>query len=775
MGTKIKKILPLIYLSFLVFFVYWQFFLLGKIPMPADLMTGVYYPWLDYKWGYTTGVPVINPSISDIFSQFFPWKYLVIEMFKDGIIPLWNQYSFSGTPLLENYHTGVFLPFNLILFLPKYFGWGIFIFGQTLFAAIGMYLLLKFYVTNNKAKIVGALVFSLSGLMTTWVEFGTGVWAAAMMPWIFYFINLFVENHKVRNLFFLTLIYSSLILAGHAQLTVFSSLLIGIYLIYLCFFKKILSIKDLVIIIFFVILGIGISTIELIPVYNQVFISIRSSEKSYIKELNNGLTPWYDFIRLYIPDFFGNPSTYNYWGDVSYYENSPFLGTLILPFSIPFFFKRFRKKQISFWFMIFVFTFFFASLNPLTSFFYNLKLPFLTYSSASRIFFITSFCAAILIAEGIELFAKNKSYRKAVLFSSIFLFLVAILALLKLKLDNIESVDFKVSLKNTIIPVGFLCILMSSFLIKTKNKLILILITILIFFDLFRYFNKFNPFVNKNLIFPKTPAIEFLEKDPGIFRIGRLNREIMTPNSWIPYHLSSIEGYDPMALVNYSRFFNRVNNGFYFNNISRFSEMYNEIDFKFISALNVKYLLSVENSTKKVSPLVKINNLEEVFRDKSAVIYKNPNYKERFYFVSNVIKVSNIKEMADILDKKDFNPTLDAIVVGEDLNTNNIGSGDVKINLYKANSIKLTTENKKDGFLVISDTYHPGWRVFIDDKPAKLFEVNGALRGILIPEGHHQITMEYWPKSFDIGIKVSITCLVVLLILVFVFIHKKIW
>lgn len=167
---------------------YWRFFFFGEIPMPADTLIGAYFPWLDYKWGYPVGVPVKNALISDVFSQFFLWKYLIVDIFKSGQIPLWNIYALSGTPILATYHSGVFNPFNLFLFLPKFYGWGFYISLQTFAAMTGMYLLLGFYAKNFWTKILGAGVFSLSGLMTTWAEFGTGVWAASMLPWIFLFL-----------------------------------------------------------------------------------------------------------------------------------------------------------------------------------------------------------------------------------------------------------------------------------------------------------------------------------------------------------------------------------------------------------------------------------------------------------------------------------------------------------------------------------------------------------------------------------------------------------
>ncbi len=93
---------------------YYPFFLQGKVPFPGDVLVGAYYPWLDYKWGFPAGVPVKNSLLSDSFSQFLPWKYLVIDQFKNGQFPLWNNYAYSGYPLLANYASSPFQPFHLL-------------------------------------------------------------------------------------------------------------------------------------------------------------------------------------------------------------------------------------------------------------------------------------------------------------------------------------------------------------------------------------------------------------------------------------------------------------------------------------------------------------------------------------------------------------------------------------------------------------------------------------------------------------------------------------
>lgn len=53
---------------------------------------------------------------SDAIRQIYPWKELAVSMIKEGQLPLWNPYAFSGTPLLANIQTAVFYPLNILFF-----------------------------------------------------------------------------------------------------------------------------------------------------------------------------------------------------------------------------------------------------------------------------------------------------------------------------------------------------------------------------------------------------------------------------------------------------------------------------------------------------------------------------------------------------------------------------------------------------------------------------------------------------------------------------------
>jgi hypothetical protein len=772
MGRTNKLFLYSLVLTVLVAIVYWKFFLLGKIPIPADLMTGVYYPWLDYKWGYSTGVPIFNTSISDVYSQFFPWKYLIIDIFKNGEIPLWNQYSYSGTPLLESYHSGVLLPFNLILLLPRYFGWGMFIFSQTLAAAIGMFLFLQTVVKNRSSQIIGSLIFSLSGLMTTWVEFGTGVWASAMMPWILFFISRYLSKPKIRYLVGTSFSLICLFFAGHAQLTIYLVLLVAAYIIHLRAQHKNIDYKNILHICLVILLSCGIAMLQIYPVLLLTSETIRSTEFSYIKQQNSGLTPWYDMIRIFVSDFFGNPTTSNYRGDVSYYENSPFLSTLALPLLLPILITRKLQRKTIFWTLTLLFSFIISISSPLTQFIYNLKIPLLTYSSAARIFFITGLSASILVAIGSQELLNSKKYRQTT-FKVLLLLLLTIIFALSYSYMNNSFVDFKVSARNSFLPIVMISIVMGVIMLNLNKKYFGYLLLILIFFDLFRYFNKFNPFVDKKIIFPDTPVTTFLKNQSEIFRIGRLSRNVITPNTWLHYKISSTEGYDPMALENYSRFFNLLNNNSYDDSITRFSEMY-DFNNNYADALNIKYLLAVKNDENADKNKQIEVNLKKVFEDKSVLVYENPTVQNRAYFVNSLQITTNKDDLIKIINNKNHNPKSTAVILGNTDKINKYAVGKVEIVSVKNNSLEIKTNNHQDGFLVIANSYTNGWKAKIDNNSVPIFETNGALQGIFVPSGERKIIIYYWPDSFNIGLIISIISFTTLsCLLICIYFNKK--
>jgi hypothetical protein len=86
-------------------------------------------------------------------------------------------------------------------------------------------------------------------------------------------------------------------------------------------------------------------------------------------------------------------------------------------------------------------------------------------------------------------------------------------------------------------------------------------------------------------------------------------------------------------------------------------------------------------------------------------------------------------------------------------------TGSVRIDTYRPQQVELTASMQSDGLVVLSDTFYPGWEATIDGSPAPIVRANYFVRGVFVPAGEHRIVFAYRPLSFRVGALVSIfTC-----------------
>lgn len=770
-----QRYTPILLLCLIISALYYKLFLFGLIPFPGDLLVGSYSPWFDYY-----KISVQNPLISDVFSTLILWKYLSLEEFTLGQWPLWNPYSFMGTPLLATYQSATLYPLNILLLLPKYFGWGIFIFSQTLLAAVNMYLFLTLVVKSQLARLTGAVTFALGGLMTTWLETGVSIHAVIWLPLSFYCIEKYWREFKLRYLFFLTLVASLLILAGHAQISTFSFILLFVYLLvfsinnnlktfFFRFFPPL----------FFLTLSVFICAPQLLPSLDLLQKSIRLTEE-YIKESNFGLLSGPDIFKFFIADFFGNPVTRNYWGSLNYLETSGFVGTLNLPLII-YAYLFLKKDRINLFFLALLsLTLLLAFDNLISRSIYQMKIPLLTSSYAGRILFISNLAISILSAFSLNQILENIHNHKKFLNSIVWswaiilgIFCGILIVHFYLSHHNIDVTNFLVAQKNSLIPVILISFFLLFFNILKKFKspnfvknftvFICTVLFLLNTLDLGRYFLKFNPFVSQNLIFPNTPALDFLKKQEVVFRIGREHAEVLPPNTWMVYKLSSYEGYDPIYLNNYGKFMHFLNGGdIRTGHSSRYAELTSKYISPYLDAANVKYFMAILKDKDGSIPGNLLNekfketNYKLVFYDYSSAILENPDALERIYFAPSVVTMLESKIEDMMMDDPNFDPRK-VVALSDNLNINSVtGKGNVEIIHYSPNLIKINTDTKSEEVLVLADQYEEGWKATIDKRKVQISPANFIFRAVKIPPGNHQVIFYYWPKSFDLGLKISL-------------------
>lgn len=754
-----KKLFPFVFIAIVTFIFFWQFIFKGLLPIPSDTIVGLYHPFRDlYVKDYPRGIPFKNFLITDPVRQQYPWRNLSIEQEKKGELPLWNPYNFSGTPLLANFQSGALYPLNVIFFmLPFYIAWSILIILGVFLAGLFTFLYLENLKLSRTSAILGSFAFSFSGFFVAWLEWGTVLHTALWIPLILLSIDKiltgFQENlkFKIANLklqfkiknylvwgFVFTFSLISAFLAGHLQ-TFFYIFLLSLIYFFVRWFQYGGSKKVLLLFAICYLLFTLATAIQWIPTLQFILESGRSIDQTNWQKVG-WFIPWQNLIQFIAPDFFGNPTTLNYWGIFNYAEFAGYIGIVPLIMGVfAIFFRRDKKTlffgTVFFISLIFSLPTFFAKLPNL------LNIPFISTAQPTRLLFITDFSLAVLAAFGFDYFLKRKAQIIYPLGFMGFIFIALWLFVFFENTGLISPYNLLVAKRNLIFPTGILIIssILIFFLSKfSKNKrttlILCCIIVAIVLFDLLRFGLKFSPFTKKEYLFPNTSTISFLQKKGGEFRIMTDDSRIFPPNFSSIYKIQSVDGYDPLYVRRYGELIAASERGepnidppFGFNRIITPHNYSSEI----MDLLGVRYVLSLSDLSSE--------KLDKAFQEGQLRIYENKNAFPRAFFVENVLIAKNKNEAINKIFEKKNELRKVAVVESSTGLPSNWTVGKVEILNYEENRIVLKSDNSGDGFMVLTETFYPTWHAKIDGAETKIYLTDFNFRGIVVPKGKHKI------------------------------------
>jgi hypothetical protein len=153
------------------------------------------------------------------------------------------------------------------------------------------------------------------------------------------------------------------------------------------------------------------------------------------------------------------------------------------------------------------------------------------------------------------------------------------------------------------------------------------------------------------------------------------------------------------------------------------------------------------------------------------------------WFVEKVIKVNSADEEMKALDSLE---TKKEVVISKEnseiylhsLTTNPISKltntefkkdslASIKLDLYKPNHLKYTSNNSNVGLAVFSEMYYKnGWKATIDGKEAPIYNVNYVLRALQVPAGKHTIEFKFEPEVVKTGSTIALMSSIGMILLV---------
>ncbi len=77
--------------------------------------------------------------------------------------------------------------------------------------------------------------------------------------------------------------------------------------------------------------------------------------------------------------------------------------------------------------------------------------------------------------------------------------------------------------------------------------------------------------------------------------------------------------------------------------------------------------------------------------------------------------------------------------------------------------VELTANTDRAGYLVLADSWYPGWKVAVDGRAAPVYRADLIVRAVPLEPGEHRIVFEYEPFSLRLGAIISFLSLVAVL------------
>ena len=146
------------------------------------------------------------------------------------------------------------------------------------------------------------------------------------------------------------------------------------------------------------------------------------------------------------------------------------------------------------------------------------------------------------------------------------------------------------------------------------------------------------------------------------------------------------------------------------------------------------------------------DSIERFSGDSGIKVYENPAAFPRAWAVHEMIPIKTAGDGMTIISSRLDELRTKAFAKEQVPALTGCGAPDeVSILSYLPEDVTIRANMACQGMVVLSDAAFPGWRATVDSKPARIYEVDGALRGVLVQQGSHQLAFNYRPKSVYLG------------------------
>ena len=778
-------------------------------PVPVALITiGILF-FLDFLFSDK------NLFFRDILNFHYPLRRVLIDSYTRWQFPLWNPYIYLGQPMLANPNYMAFYPTNLFhLFWSFNYAFKLHFVIHPLLAGPGLYFLQRRLGILPLAAFGGALVYEFSGAVLSFLNVYNIVPAVALVPWIAWSFLRALERRSGPRLVTLGILIALQIVAFEPLMVQCSILLLaGLSILHILTAENRRQGLRSVIQVGFAsgLFGVGVAAVQVLPALELMPYTVRGTGYAAT------LVSWWsmhpmDLVNFLVPRFFGDSYTMTaslYWGEGFHFGREGYIvsyfiggGTLLL--AVLSFWsaqKRLRSVLLGLACISLI-----LALGQFTPAYYWLGkiIPIFRLGRfPSKFALLLTLSLAILAALGLEVVLKlreEQKRRRAVLVGPVLLALaIAILCLglwLYLQINpQILADRIRSLLEPTMAPFkdvkGITAQMTAS--LKWTGTFALIFAGLL----LLAGFRKRTPLPASLLILalgaeilPQnlrlTPLMSGADVDfvsEVTTHLGQRSAEVVhrvmhldsamhvavhrlkVPNLSVAWYslLNRRTGQPFFGIMNgvqYALFvpIDDLNTTESNNLLEAYKRLQGEDGLALLKKVNCMRVLTQGQID---SERVRLEASFETSSDMPVRVYRLEDILPRAYIATGVRRAASHANALDLVADPSF-PARDTVVLEDPGPVSPAGhsSGEARLRDYQNQFVRYETSSAVPGYLVLLDSYFPGWTAKLDGKPVPILRANYAFRAVEIPQGIHTVEFQYKPLSFYAGLTISLVSIV---------------
>jgi hypothetical protein len=272
------------------------------------------------------------------------------------------------------------------------------------------------------------------------------------------------------------------------------------------------------------------------------------------------------------------------------------------------------------------------------------------------------------------------------------------------------------------------------------------------------------PIVPARALYPDTPAISWIQAQPG------LGRTTMPGHVGVLYGLYEPHGYDGLTPKRIAELVGSVGTG------TALVRGYAQ------NPLAVVGSEAVSPAAVLSSPVVDLLGVRHVmlpagaaplwphltlgYDGRDARVFVNDRALPRAFLAFRARCVDD--RSAPRLIREHAVDLRQEVLLADCANPPNVGPStpaSAEIRAYGPTRVRVATASGAPAYLVLTDTWFPGWRVRVDGRDAALWRADHAFRAVVVPAGRHEVEFRFEPRSLRIGLLLSALSLTVALAL----------